>query len=297
MLRRSKKFNLFSVVLLLQCQCIPTSNAIQLCLPYDLRFQAATLEEAMLTFPDLTIDQDDTTHRNTLESEGTCRTQECLDCQEDIRQKLQQVGLIAVSPNVTVDLQRVSTCTKYGFTKKNKEIYGKETRENDSDSSSEEDDAKKGRQSEEIRNDNNQRYRRQKRQTQLVNTTTEGILGERFVLSCTSKGIASGTRGTVSLCSSCWIWRRLPANYSPQFINELVCNSDDASCLSGYASCVVGHRAVEVSRNESGRITTVVLSSGSYCECRPASLVIGDGVGATLPPLGTLMNDTPIVLK
>ncbi|VDO20533.1 unnamed protein product, partial [Haemonchus placei] len=58
-------------------------------------------------------------------------------------------------------------------------------------------------------------------------------LSERFVLSCTSKGMATDSSGTVSLCSSCWMWRRLPDNYAPQYINELVCDTSDSSCLSG----------------------------------------------------------------
>ncbi|PIO75633.1 hypothetical protein TELCIR_02321 [Teladorsagia circumcincta] len=84
------------------------------------------------------------------------------------------------------------------------------------------------------------------------------------------KGMTPDSSGTVSLCSSCWMWRRLPDNYAPQYINELVCDTTDSSCLSGYATCGVGHRAVEVVRNDSGVVTTVALSAGSYCECRAA---------------------------
>lgn len=57
--------------------------------------------------------------------------------------------------------------------------------------------------------------------------------GTRFNISCSTKGVTVDTTGMVSLCSSCWVWRRLPANYFPQFINELVCTGTDQSCLSG----------------------------------------------------------------
>ncbi|KAJ1351280.1 hypothetical protein KIN20_007263 [Parelaphostrongylus tenuis] len=51
-----------------QCECItPPPNALQQCLPYDSRLQAATVEEAMLSFPDLTIDQDIDANLNTLQ--------------------------------------------------------------------------------------------------------------------------------------------------------------------------------------------------------------------------------------
>lgn len=39
---------------------------------------------------------------------------------------------------------------------------------------------------------------------------------------------------------------------------------------SGYATCGVGHRAIEVVRDDNGVKTTVALSAGSYCECRAA---------------------------
>ncbi|VDM63948.1 unnamed protein product [Angiostrongylus costaricensis] len=113
-------------------------------------------------------------------------------------------------------------------------------------------------------------------------------LGERFILSCTSKGIAIDKTGTVPLCSSCWIWRRLPSNYSPQYINELLCDTADATCLSGYASCAVGHHAIEVIRNDNGTMTTVVLSAGSYCECRAA-------VSLWITPIDCISKHTTIV--
>ncbi|RCN48621.1 hypothetical protein ANCCAN_05259, partial [Ancylostoma caninum] len=74
-----------------QCQCIPPPGGAQPCLPYDSRFQAATLEEAMTSFPDLSLDQQEPGQVTTLASQVTCQTQECLDCQKDLRHKLEQV--------------------------------------------------------------------------------------------------------------------------------------------------------------------------------------------------------------
>ncbi|KAE9419743.1 hypothetical protein Angca_004122, partial [Angiostrongylus cantonensis] len=256
------------------CECINTpSNIVQPCLPYDSRFQAATLEEAMLSFPDLTMDQDDDEYLSTLESEAICETQECLDCRMDMRHKLEQVGLISISTNETVGSKHTSMCKKYRFTRKDRGVYEKSSMESDdSDSnSSEEDEGKEEKKESEGDWDRNKRqHQRYKRQTLSVNTSSPSVIGERFILSCTSKGIATDKTGTVSLCSSCWIWRRLPSNYSPQYINELLCDKADVTCLSGYASCVAGHHAIEVVRNDNGIMTTVVLSAGSYCECRAA---------------------------
>ncbi|KIH59245.1 hypothetical protein ANCDUO_10527 [Ancylostoma duodenale] len=89
------------------------------------------------------------------------------------------------------------------------------------------------------------------------------------------------------------MWRRLPSNYSPQYINELICDTTDKNCLSGYATCGVGHRTIEVIRNDTGVLTTVALSAGSYCECRVAansaiqSLVSGAGLGSSLPAINS----------
>ena len=50
--------------MIIQCPCI--GNVQAGCLQYDSRYQAATLEEAMASFPDLTQDQD-TSNPTTLE--------------------------------------------------------------------------------------------------------------------------------------------------------------------------------------------------------------------------------------
>ncbi|KAK6746144.1 hypothetical protein RB195_012326 [Necator americanus] len=298
-----------------QCQCIPPRTGTHECQQYDSRYQAATLEEAMASFPDLSLNQDDTGHLTTLQSEATCQTQECLDCQKDLRKKLERVGLMAATIDSVIQAQNTtSTCKKYRFARKDEGVYEKNLdHDNDDDddsddSSSDEDEKKKKKKWEEARMNMKQanpkiffsryshRHKRQMPESTIDPTTGQTIVGERFVLSCSSKGVTTDTSGTVSLCSSCWIWRRLPSNYSPQYINELVCDATDSNCLSGYATCGIGHRTIEVVRNDSGTLTTVALSAGSYCECRVAvnsaiqSLVTGAGLQATLPAL----NSTPV---
>jgi hypothetical protein len=56
--------------------------------------------------------------------------------------------------------------------------------------------------------------------------------GTAYRLSCTQRG-TSGVGGQLSLCTSCWVWRKLPATFFPQFINELICDTNDTACLSG----------------------------------------------------------------
>ncbi|KAK5980997.1 hypothetical protein GCK32_005389 [Trichostrongylus colubriformis] len=277
-----------------KCQCvIAPRGAAQPCLPYDSRFQAATLEEAMISFPDLSIDQDEPGQIKTLKEQESCHTTECEDCQKEMRKRLKEVGLMPTAVNEIVEAQNSTTCKKYRFARNDVGVYEKHHGKMDSSSSSSEDDDRKRKRERKGWKYDEKHFNRHRRQAQPENTSTQGqaIIGERFVLSCTSKGMTTDSSGTVSLCSSCWMWRRLPDNYSPQYINELVCDTSDNTCLSGYATCGVGHRAIEVVRNDSGTMTTVALSAGSYCECRPAknsaieSLVTGTGLGNSLPAL------------
>ncbi|KAK6034592.1 hypothetical protein COOONC_27896 [Cooperia oncophora] len=75
-----------------QCQCVtPPPGTSQPCLPYDSRFQAATLQEAMISFPDLTIDQEEPGQIATLKEKEACQTKECAECQNEMKKKLMKV--------------------------------------------------------------------------------------------------------------------------------------------------------------------------------------------------------------
>ncbi|KAI6188923.1 hypothetical protein M3Y98_00406600 [Aphelenchoides besseyi] len=107
---------------------------------------------------------------------------------------------------------------------------------------------------------------------------SENLIGERFYLSCTEKGTQVDGSGFLSLCSKCWAWRKLPENYWPQYVNELVCVSNDTTCLSGYGTCGSGTQQLDVLKNVSGVFETVSLSASTYCECQIKA-------GSTLEPL------------
>ncbi|VDM40637.1 unnamed protein product [Toxocara canis] len=200
-----------------QCRCLRKADGS--CLPYDPRYMAMNLEEAMVSFPDLLLTnppdpvdvQNPTPYSvSSLHCNSNCLTEECVSCQEDIRQRLTQV-----------------------------------------------------------------------------------IEGTRFNISCVGKGMLIGDQGLISLCSSCWAWRRLPPNYMPRILNELICDNRDNACLSGtsYATCMEGLRNLEVIRNDSGTLTTVLLTSGTYCECRAKqqspiyNLIVGSSANGNIPTL------------
>ncbi|PAV66423.1 hypothetical protein WR25_26439 [Diploscapter pachys] len=208
--------------------------------------------------------QNPTTPSN-VQAEATCTTQECQDCQRDLRQKLEQVGLMpaAIDQAVAAQGNNFTNCKKYRFS--SDENSGNS--EDDSHESHEDEDEKDQKKDKEER-------KRHKRQIPLpfpqtaTPTTDASTLGTSYTLSCSKKGIATDSKGYVSLCSSCWVWRKLPDNYSPQYINELICDNADGSCLSGYASCRIGKRTIEVSRKDNGVQTKVALTAGTYCECK-----------------------------
>ncbi|GMS89616.1 hypothetical protein PENTCL1PPCAC_11791 [Pristionchus entomophagus] len=133
---------------------------------------------------------------------------------------------------------------------------------------------------------------RHKRQSTASTTTDGSIIGTRYSISCTKRGASTDSSGRISLCSSCWVWRKLPANYAPQYVNELICDTSDTACLSGYATCTVGTHSIDVVRNDSGILTTVALTAGAYCECKAnansaiQTLVSGTGLKGAVSPVG-----------
>ncbi|CAI2347847.1 unnamed protein product [Caenorhabditis sp. 36 PRJEB53466] len=267
-----------------QCQCVSPEVAAS-CLDYDSTLQAETLDQAIASFTDLSMNGIDAQQP----VDVGCLTEQCQDCRKDLRKQLRKVGLLAPDINdiLSATTDRNSTCTRYRFVLENSQ---KETKEDEDGSSSEEEEKEKRE-----KKDKSKKPKREKRAANLQDPT---VIGTRFTISCSQKGVSVDPTGTVSLCNSCWVWRQLPSNYRPQFINELVCDTSDDSCLSGYAQCTVGHRTFEALRNDSGVTTTVTLTAGSYCECRISefsslqSLVAGTGISGTYTPVGHNNNNT-----
>uniref|UniRef100_A0A0N5BN40 DUF281 domain-containing protein n=1 Tax=Strongyloides papillosus TaxID=174720 RepID=A0A0N5BN40_STREA len=252
-----------------QCPCFKTPSGYK-CIQYDTRYQATTLEEAMVTFDDLTFDIDEETPE-VMSSNfvNECRTADCVKCQEDIKMRLSEIGMI---PNTTVSINNTNnlnvTCQRYRFTKNSSSEYkyGEEIseekmdKEKCDDSSSEDNDDDSKKKKKECKK-NKKRSRRQ-----ITTQSNVSMIGSRYNISCTQKGIDLDGTGLVSLCNKCWSWRRLPSNYYPQYVNELVCDSLNTECLSGFGGCSVGTRSIEVYRMDINQ--TVTLTAGAFCECK-----------------------------
>ncbi|ULT90691.1 hypothetical protein L5515_008624 [Caenorhabditis briggsae] len=300
-----------------KCQCLPPSTPTSPpnCIPYDSRLQAASLEEAIVAFPDLTITRQEKSQQTTA-TLNNCKTKQCRDCYKDIRGQLRKVGLLPGTIDQVFSNQRnFTTCQKYRFARQDKGVYekNKKTKQHyDWDYEEYDDDSDEdyfwgeflGGKKQKLRN----RIRRDVEATTAIsqppNSTalnSTGIIGIRFPISCTTRGITPDGLGTVSLCSTCWVWRRLPSTYYPAYLNEVVCDYADTSCLSGYASCQTGTQQLNVLRNESGKLVPVSVSAGINCECRISvgssleSLVLGKGTSSALPPVGTTSTKPPPV--
>lgn len=299
-----------------KCQCLPPTTPTNPpnCIPYDSRLQAASLEEAIVAFPDLTITRQEKAQLSTA-TLNNCKTKQCRDCYKDLRSQLRKVGLLPGTIDQVFSNQRnFTTCQKYRFARQDKGVYEKKKKakqhyewdyaEYDDDSVEEGfwDDILGNKDRNKLRN----RIKRDVEATTAVsqppNTTalnSTGIIGIRFPISCTTRGITPDGLGTVSLCSTCWVWRRLPSTYYPAYLNEVVCDYADTSCLSGYASCQTGTQQLNVLRNDSGKLVPVSVSAGINCECRLAvgstleSLVLGRGTTSAMPPVGTTSTKQP----
>ncbi|VDD86670.1 unnamed protein product [Enterobius vermicularis] len=268
-------------MLVRKCPCIVPKGAGR-CFQYSHRYQASTLEEALNSFPDLTMEMpvNPTDGTSSLFNEHfkpeRCASEECIVCQKEIRERVFELGLRPKLFNSRNLSNTTVICTRYRFSQPNAVLHGIRHGNNDIVVEAYEKNQKRG---------DLQRFPRQ-----LVPLLGNG---NRYVISCTTKGITPDPSGMLSLCSCCWTWRSLPRYYFPTFINELICDTLDGTCLSGYAACVNVQRTVQVLRIDTGAPTPVNIQIGSHCECKirqnsPITrLIMGrTAIGSTVPQFG-----------
>jgi len=191
-----------------KCPCVlkPGTNE---CLAYDSRYQATSLDEAIKSFVDMTIEE---TEFGPEFGERKSGCPQCSKtCEQRLRDKLRTVGLLEETlPTLDwTPFKKGGECLKYRFSyRRDKAVYNYGDKRKFSESGVE---RKLGRKT--------------KRQS-------SGILGTRFNISCVQKGATWDSDGLLTLCSRCWTWRRLPSGYFPQFLNECICDDKDDMCLS-----------------------------------------------------------------
>uniref|UniRef100_A0A914XE35 Uncharacterized protein n=1 Tax=Plectus sambesii TaxID=2011161 RepID=A0A914XE35_9BILA len=246
------------------CPCINTDgqNGCQI---YDPRYQASTLEEAIISFSDPSLDPR-LSDRSSF-SDLACRSYECQQCAGALITRFRKIGILEKNQRLSLSVPDIpeheSQCQQFGFLKTPKKLsepkavptYIKET----------------------IReggiywkNYGGGRSR-QRRQAQ------EQLIGTRKIIdgSCVEKGQAeydSKNNNKLSLCPGCWAVRILPEGYFPPFINEFVCkNSEeyDSYCLSGWGQCRQQYRALHVRRFDGrGEYHNETIFAGMCCGCQ-----------------------------
>uniref|UniRef100_A0A0R3RK07 Uncharacterized protein n=1 Tax=Elaeophora elaphi TaxID=1147741 RepID=A0A0R3RK07_9BILA len=94
------------------------------------------------------------------------------------------------------------------------------------------------------------------------------ILGKRYMISCVRRGEADDDN-MLALCNACWTWRKLPADYFPPLLNELVCSTEnEGHCLSGWGKCHQKYRNFDVLRKVNGNWQPTTISTATCCDCR-----------------------------
>ncbi|KAK6113416.1 hypothetical protein QQG55_54235 [Brugia pahangi] len=98
------------------------------------------------------------------------------------------------------------------------------------------------------------------------------LLGSAITISCNYKKGEEIVQGWTGLCNLCWQWRKLPANYFPVLLNEVSCDTSDVGCLSGFGNCRPVMRTINVLRNagtqKSTRWVQESINTISACECQ-----------------------------
>ncbi|VIO89692.1 Uncharacterized protein BM_BM18064 [Brugia malayi] len=244
------RYRHFEQKMIEQCPCVkpPGSNE---CLSYDNRLQAANIDEALHTFPDLSSmtenalplvsDESKIMMKSVLQfslpqktADSSAITQLSVDIDESLCMKNRSISRNAVNDgieNATVTEELPAHIEEFISLLKPK-----------------------------VRKRRNWKESKQK------------LLGSAITISCNYKKGEEIVQGWTGLCNLCWQWRKLPANYFPVLLNEVSCDTSDVGCLSGFGNCRPVMRTINVLRNagtqKSTRWVQESINTISACECQ-----------------------------
>ncbi|KFD52742.1 hypothetical protein M513_06398 [Trichuris suis] len=218
--------------------------------------------------------------------EGACKGLECLFCSDLLTRRLKQLGLLDEEKFVSVrqklglnrlaDIFRVVgqlPCKRFNFAMPNKSVVNllrrtkqraKET--NGTFANFLRTVSQAGLHSWNSHHTEGVRVRREATTTKVVGTE----LGTSYKLDCIRRGQSIDGTEWLGLCNVCWVWRRLPSDYFPQYVNELICD-EDTKCLSGWGTCKQRQRSMEVLRNigtaDEPVWKSVTINTANFCDC------------------------------
>ncbi|VDO96062.1 unnamed protein product [Soboliphyme baturini] len=284
-------------IIIYPCPCVRRPESHD-CISYDNRYQASTLEEAVMNFPDLTLmhmpmmkmNEEPTASMSTTEEpEATpriatterpkdsagyrCTQKTCLHCTHMLTTRLKSAGMLTDDefdqvrrrlgiPHMTESRE----CRRYRFSTP----YVPELRE-----SGDFQDEGIGRRVKHVMKTFSsmglEKWNRfhSWRTKRALNSTSQ--IGTEYKIDCIKRGqpLDHGS-DWLGLCNFCWSWRKLPKNFFPQFVNELVCDAD-TKCLSGWGMCRQRHKSIEVLQNlgtkEKPNYKPLTIHSPNLCDC------------------------------
>ncbi|KAM3728017.1 Uncharacterized protein ACO02O_04635 [Dirofilaria immitis] len=106
------------------------------------------------------------------------------------------------------------------------------------------------------------------------NESKQKLMGTTITISCNYKKGEEIAQGWCGLCNLCWQWRKLPDDYFPTLLNEVSCDINDEKCLTGLGNCRPIMRAINILRNvgssKSPRWIQKSVNTISACECQIA---------------------------
>ncbi|CAB3400156.1 unnamed protein product [Caenorhabditis bovis] len=78
------------------------------------------------------------------------------------------------------------------------------------------------------------------------------------------------------LCNLCWQWRKLPLGYYPNYLNEVNCDHNDDGCLSGFGECRPIYRSLNIMKKVDDDWKQVSIDTVTACECQNMEEENGD---------------------
>jgi len=291
-----------------QCSCLNLDNGEQVCVSFDFRFQAATLIQAIRNFPDLTgfpFPQDTELFSPYSDARlPACSDQDpvCQSCADMVINRLVATG--AVSPAVAPEFRQAVGLPANGLTSSSNDgqncqrLQEMQTWQNYWESKWDADKVPRryawfegieGMQSSAgilmiALNDSEEFQYLSDTNDTILDFAPESTrrakrsafqLGTWYKMSCTKRGepVEVASKYT-ELCDLCWVWRKLPDGYFPQFLNELVCGGDvgilgGTQCIQGAGRCFTTYKNVDVYQSVSpGVYKRQTLPFAQSCTCQ-----------------------------
>ncbi|VDM41086.1 unnamed protein product [Toxocara canis] len=256
-----------------QCPCVinPGSNR---CIPYDSRYQAASIEEAIVSFPDVSMDPRILEQTSGTPHDGNafaCKTLECQTCAALLSERLRNVGLLSSGDFLGVPLPQFvqpQLCRRFRFTRSLPSPQPPSVTPNFVKEAIEEGLRKLF--------PTNLFAPNQTPQLALPtlnsapNLFAQTSVRRTYTISCVERGEAENDdTELLNLCGACWTWRQLPESYFPRLVNELVCkDTPEDYCLSGWGSCNQRYRNIDVLQRVGDSWKPAVISLAAFCDCK-----------------------------